>query len=156
MTYHLAQLNIARLVHPLDHPSIAPFRDALDSINALAEASPGFVWRLQSESGNATDVSHPWSADPFILVNLSVWRSIEDLKAYVYHSDHRGFLGRRTEWFERPTEPHYVLWWIPAGHVPTVAEAAERLERYRQEGPTAEAFWFSAPQTAPDSTIARA
>ncbi len=156
MEFQLAQLNIARLLHPLDHPEIVPFVEALDPINALAEASPGFVWRLQSSSGNATDLAHPWSNDPFVIVNLSVWQSPAALKAYVYNSDHRPFLNRRTEFFERPTEPHYVLWWIPAGHIPTLEEAAARLERYRTSGPTPDAFWFSALQPAPDSTIARA
>ena len=147
--YHLAQLNIGRLVHPIDHPAIKPFLDALDEINALADAAPGFIWRLQTEEGNATAVEHPWSADPFMLVNMSVWTTPQALREFVYHSNHRPFLNRRTEWFEKPTAPHYVLWWIPAGHIPSLAEAQERLEHYRQHGPTAHAFWFGELFPAP-------
>jgi hypothetical protein len=142
MDFQLAQLNIARLLHPLDHPQIADFVTGLDEINALAERSPGFIWRLKSDSGNATDVQHPWSGDPFVIVNMSVWRSPQDLKEYVYRSAHLDFYVRRAQWFEKPAEPHYVLWWIPAGHVPTLEEAKERLDHYRQHGATPHAFWF--------------
>ncbi len=156
-SYHLAELNIARLVHPLDHPLIQPFVDGLAEINALADRAPGFVWRLQSEAGNATDVAHPWQSDPFLLVNLSVWTSPEALKEYVYRSGHREYLSRRTEWFERPTEPHYVLWWVPAGHLPAIEEAKQRLDHYRKHGPTAHAFWFGnlfpAPKDVPVPSV---
>ena len=107
------------------------FVDALDRINQLAEQSDGFLWRLQTESGNATDVQHPWSADPFALVNMSVWHTPKDLKAYVYKSGHMDFYGRRAAWFEKPQPAHYVLWWVPIGHIPSLEEAKERLERYR-------------------------
>jgi len=140
--FHLAQLNIGRLLHPLDHPAIQPFVEGLEHINRLADSSPGFVWRLQSESGNATDVSHPWSADPFMLVNMSVWETPDALRAFVYRSGHREYLARRSEWFEKSKEPNYVLWWVPAGHIPALDEAAERLEHYRQHGSTPHAFWF--------------
>ena len=140
--FHLAQLNIARLLHPLDDPRIQTFVDGLDSVNALADQAPGFVWRLQSDSGNATDLSHPWSADPFLLVNLSVWTTVEPLKEFVYRSGHLDFLARRAHWFEKPREPHYVLWWVPAGHLPSIEEAAERLAHYRAHGATPYAFWF--------------
>ena len=92
---HLAQLNVGRVLHPVDHPAIRPFMDGLDHINRLAESSPGFIWRLQTESGNATDVRHPWSANPFALVNMSVWTSPAALKVYVYSSGHREYLARR-------------------------------------------------------------
>ena len=140
--FHLAQLNVARLLHPLDHPAIRPFVEALEHINGLADRSPGFVWRLQTESGNATDVTHPWSTDPFMLVNLSVWESPEDLRQFVYRSSHIEYLARRSEWFEKPEQAHYVLWWALAGHVPSLEEAAERLAHFREHGPTPRAFWF--------------
>ena len=148
--FHLAQLNIGRLLHPLDHPVIQPFVEGLEHINRLADGSPGFVWRLQSESGNATDVNHPWSADPFMLVNMSVWETPDALRTFVYRSGHREYLARRSEWFEKPTEPNYVLWWVPAGHIPTVAEGRERLEHYQRHGATAHSFWFSQRFPAPE------
>jgi hypothetical protein len=114
----------------------------LERINRLAEESPGFVWRLQSASGNATDVAHPWMSDPFLLVNMSVWKSVEDLKQFVYRSEHLSFYTRRAEWFEKPAAAQYVLWWIPEGHLPGLEEAKERLELYRSRGATPEAFWF--------------
>ena len=149
MSFHLAQLNIGRLLHPLDHPQIKDFMDGLDHINRLAEESPGFVWRLQSASGNATDVDHPWTADPFMLVNMSVWESVEHLKQFVYRSGHLAYYTRRSEWFEKPTEAHYVLWWIQKGHIPSIEEAKTRLEHYRAHGATAEAFWFGKLFPAP-------
>jgi hypothetical protein len=141
MSFQLAQLNIARLRHPLDHPAIADFVNGLEEINALAEQSPGFVWRLKTESGNATNVEHPWS-DPLVLVNMSVWQSPDDLKAFVYRTQHLEYYLRRADWFEKPAQAHYVLWWIPEGHVPTLEEAKERLDHYRVHGATAHAFWF--------------
>jgi hypothetical protein len=138
---HLAQVNIGRILAPMDSPLMAEFRANLDPINALAEATPGFVWRLQSGSGNATDIVY--SEDPFELVNLSVWESMEALRGYVYRSRHVEFFKRRAEWFEKAVEPTYALWWVPEGHVPTVAEAKERLEHYRKYGATEYSFWFS-------------
>ena len=139
-SFHLAQINIARLVAPLDDPRIADFVAQLDPVNALAESSPGFVWRLKSESGNATDVAY--SDDPFVIVNMSVWESVEALKDYVYRSQHIGPLRDRAKWFEKMDRPHYCLWWIPAGHMPTVSEGRERLEHYQKHGATGYAFWF--------------
>jgi hypothetical protein len=154
MAYHLAQLNIGRLSRPLDHPEIADFVNGLDHINRLAEASPGFVWRLQSAAGNATDI--PWSADPLEIVNMSVWTSPEELKNYVYRSEHLDFYLRRADWFERPSRPHYALWWIPAGAIPTLDEARERLEHYRTYGATPHAFWFGKLFPAPEELAAPA
>ncbi len=156
MHWHLAQLNIARLLHPVDDPRIADFVNGLESINRLAESSEGFVWRFQTASGNATDATHPWSDDPFLLVNMSVWTTPEALREYVYRSGHLEYLRRRAEWFEVPRQPHYVLWWIPEGEQPTLEEAQRRLELYRKEGPTAEAFWFSRPFPAPAEASAGA
>ena len=141
MNYHLAQINIGRLVAPLDDPQIAGFVSQLDPINALADSAPGFVWRLKSESGNATDIAY--SDDPFVIVNMSVWKSIEDLLAFAYRSDHAKVFRDRAKWFEKADKPNYCLWWIPAGHVPTVAEGRERLEHYQRHGATPYSFWFS-------------
>ncbi len=137
---HLAQLNVARLRAPMDDPSIDDFRTNLDPINALAEASPGFVWRLQDETGNATGIK-PFG-DELEIVNLSVWTSIEALADFTYRSAHTPFLRRRREFFEAPTEPFLCLWWVPEGTVPTVEEAIERLEHLRAHGPTSTAFTF--------------
>ena len=121
---------------------------SLDPINALADAAPGFVWRLQTDAGNATDV-HAFD-DPLLLLNMSVWESIESLRAFTYTTAHTGVLRRRGEWFHKLAEAHLVLWWIPAGHIPTTAEAIGRLETLRRDGPTPAAFTFRVP-FAPDA-----
>ncbi len=141
MNYHLAQINIARLVAPIDDPRIAEFVAQLDPVNALAEKSPGFVWRLKSEAGNATDIAY--NDDPFVIVNMSVWDSVEALRGYVYRSQHLQVFKDRAKWFEKMEKPHYCLWWIPAGHTPTVAEGRDHLEHYQLHGPTRHSFWFS-------------
>ena len=141
--WHLAQLNVGRMVAPTDAPEVAAFMAALDPINALADASPGFVWRLQTESGNATDI-HEFD-DPLLLLNMSVWESIESLRAFTYTTAHTDVLRRRRDWFDKLAEAHLVLWWVPAGHIPTTAEAIERLERLRRDGPTPAAFTFRVP-----------
>ncbi len=140
-TWHLAQINIGRLQHPVDDPRVAEFMDNLDPINALAERSPGFVWRLKDESGNATGIRA--FEDETILPNLTVWDSIESLKNYVFRTDHASFLRRRGEWFKKMDDlPVLTMWWIPAGHEPTLAEAKERIDSLAEHGPTAEAFTF--------------
>ena len=148
--WHIAQLNVARAVAPTDSPELAPFMAALDEINALAERSPGFIWRLQSASGNATDIQA--TSDPRFLINMSVWQSVEALFEFVYRTAHTGFMSRRREWFERPTEAYQVLWWIPAGHIPTVAEALQRLALLRGCGATPEAFTFKQRFAPPGET----
>jgi len=140
MALQLAQLNVARLVAPLDDPQIADFVGALDRINALAEASPGFVWRLQGDGGNATDIRV--AGDPLTIVNLSVWESIDALFDFTYRTGHSKVLARRRDWFEPAAAAHLVLWWVPSGHRPDLAEALDRLERLRGDGPTALAFTF--------------
>jgi len=137
---HLALFNIARLRAPMDDPLIDDFRDNLDPINALAEKSPGFVWRLQDESGNATGI-YPYG-DELVIPNLAVWDSIDALADFTYRSGHLEFLRRRRDFFEPPTESILVLWWIPEGHIPTMEEAMARLEHLRQHGPSAPAFTF--------------
>ena len=123
----------------------------LDEVNALADSAPGFVWRLQSSSGNATDV--PYNDDPFVLVNMSVWESVEALRNYVYRSRHVEVLRDRAQWFEKMEKPHYCLWWVPEGHIPTVTEARERLEHYQTHGATPVSFWFSETFPAPVETL---
>jgi len=154
MNFHLAQINIGRLVAPLDDPKIAGFAAQLDPINALADAAPGFVWRLQSASGNATELAY--NDDPFVIVNMSVWTSVEALRNYVYTSRHIEAFRDRAKWFEKMDKPHYCLWWIPAGHIPGVSEGRERLEHYQQHGPTPYSFWFSKLFPAPVQEVARA
>ena len=146
--FHLAELNLARLRAPIDDPAIADFVAGLDPVNALADGAPGFVWRLQTESGNATDI-HEFD-DPLIILNLSVWESLEALRDYVYKTDHTDFLRRRREWFEPLEGPATILWWVPAGHVPTTAEALAKRDLLLAEGPTADAFSFRTTFPPPD------
>ena len=145
--WHIAQLNVARAVAPLDSPELAEFMAALDGVNALAEASPGFVWRLKSESGNATDIKI--ENDPKFIVNMSVWDSVEALFEFVYRSAHTKVMVRRREWFEKPSEAFQVLWWVPEGHIPTVREAEEKLAHLREHGPTPDAFTFRTADLCP-------
>jgi heme-degrading monooxygenase HmoA len=154
MDFHLAQINIARLVAPIDDPRIAEFVSQLAPTNALADGAPGFVWRLQSESGNATDV--PFSDDPFVIVNMSVWESIEALRDFTYSSSHIELFRDRAKWFEKMDKPHYCLWWVPAGHIPTLEEGRERLRHFQEHGATPHAFWFSQqfPAAAEDTVCA--
>jgi hypothetical protein len=154
MAHHLAQINIGRLVAPVDDPKIAEFVAQLELINALADRAPGFIWRLQSSSGNATDIAY--NDDPFMIVNMSVWESIEALRNYAYRSDHVSVLRDRAKWFEKLDKPSYCLWWVPEGHRPTVAEGRERLEHYQVNGATPYSFWFSQrfPQPADEGVCA--
>jgi hypothetical protein len=145
--FHLAQLNIGRLLAPIDDPRIAGFVEQLTPVNALAESSPGYVWRLQTDDGDATSI-HAFD-DDLMIVNLTVWESIEALRAFTYTTRHVDVLRRRREWFERLMEAHMVLWWIPAGTRPTVAQAIERLDLLRRDGSTEAAFTFRAPFPAP-------
>lgn len=137
--FELAQLNIAILKEPLESPTLADFVANLDRINALAESSPGFVWRLQTEEGDATAL-RPLGENT--LVNLSVWQDANTLSDYVYRSAHAEILRRRKEWFQRIREAYQVLWWVPQGQRPTVEEAIKRLELLRENGPTPKAFSF--------------
>ncbi len=147
MLYHLAQINIGRMVAPIDDPRIAEFVKGLAPINALADQSPGFVWRLQSDSGNATDI--PFNEDPTMLLNMSVWESLEALRSYTYLSEHVQFFRKRAQWFQKLDKPHYCLWWVPAGHLPSVREGRERIEHYQTHGATPFSFWFSQLFPAP-------
>jgi hypothetical protein len=148
MKYHLAQVNIASFRQAPEHPDNADFMGALDRVNGIAESSPGFVWRLTGDgSNNATDVRA--FEDPMMAMNLSVWESVGALAGFVYRNmDHRGIMRRRREWFEE-TPVYMALWWIPAGHIPTPAEARAKLELLRDNGPTADAFTFKQPFPPP-------
>jgi Domain of unknown function (DUF3291) len=146
--FHLAQVNIGRLRAPLEDPIMEGFRSQLDPINALADRSPGFVWRLQTEDGNATAI-RPFD-DERMAINMSVWESLEALQQFVYRSEHVGPLRNRMQWFEPIEAPILALWWIPAGQIPTVAEAQERLEHLKERGPSPYAFTFRTPFPSPD------
>ena len=138
--YHLAQLNVARAVAPLDDPRMADFMARLDEVNGLAERSPGFVWRPLGASGNATDLKV--DDDPRFIVNLTLWASPDDLFAFTYRSDHKPVFARRFDWFERASGPNMVLWWHRAGTNPTIDDALGRVRLLADRGPTAEAFTF--------------
>ncbi len=148
MTFHLAQVNIGRLRAPLEDSSMEGFRTQLDPINALADRSPGFVWRLQTEDGNATAI-RPFDDDQ-MAINMSVWESFDALQRFVYQSAHVAPLRDRTLWFEPIEGPILALWWIPTGHIPAVAEAQERLRILAERGPSRDAFTFRTPFPPPD------
>jgi hypothetical protein len=137
---HLAQVNIGRVRAPVDDPLMAGFTSKLDEINALAERSPGFVWRLQTDAGNATEY-RPYDDDR-LLINMSVWTTIEDLQQYVYRTLHADFLRQRYNWFEKFSGVYMALWWVPAGHRPGLEEAVQRLAHLEAHGPAPFAFTF--------------
>jgi hypothetical protein len=143
MRFELAQVNIARLVAPLEDPQLADFVAALDPINAAADAAPGFVWRLQTEDGDATAIrAFAWdvAGSAGVIVNMTVWADMESLAAFVYGELHRQILKRRREWFQRMPEAYTACWWVPAGHRPSTTEAEGRLCHLREQGPTPSAF----------------
>lgn len=149
----LAQVNIGRMVAPLEDPAMAGFVEQLDEINALADRSAGFVWRLQTGAGNATYL-RPY-ADERVLFNMSVWESLDDLKRYVYYSAHVRVLRSRGDWFEKPAGAHLALWWVAAGHIPSVDEGKKRLAHLDAHGPSPFAFTFGKP-FPPDAAAVRA
>ena len=138
--HHIAQINVANALAEMDSDIMKGFVSRLDEINALADAAPGFVWRLQSEEGDSTNIRV--FENPLLLVNMSVWETVEDLKAYVYKSFHVELIRDRAAWFSAMGKPHQALWWVPAGHIPTTEEAKEKLEHIREHGPSKEAFTF--------------
>lgn len=151
-SYQIAQMNVARALYPIDDPRMAGFVDQLDEINALAECSAGFVWRLKDDSGSATDIQV--TGDPQLIVNMSVWATAEALFDFVYRTSHTKVMARRRDWFERPAQAFQVLWWVPAGHEPTAEKGLARLKYLRAHGPTAKAFTFKErfPSPAGDGT----
>jgi heme-degrading monooxygenase HmoA len=150
--HHLAQINIARFRAPKTDPANSDFMAALDHVNALAEASPGFIWRLVGAGDNAVDIDV--ADDPRLAVNLSVWEDMESLAAFAYrNADHRAVMRRRKEWFE-PMAVYMALWWVPRGHRPTADEGLAQLALLERLGPTQEAFVFAAPYPAPGQASA--
>lgn len=151
--FHLAQVNVGHIVGPLDGPEMAGFVAELPRINRLADESPGFVWRMVDEDGADATALRPDDADELLLVNCSVWESLDALRDYVYRSDHLSVLAKRREWFVRPGEPHMAMWWVPTGHRPSVAEAMERLTLLRRHGPGPRAFTFRDPHPTPSQAL---
>jgi hypothetical protein len=147
--FHLAQVNIGRFRAPIDWPIMEGFRNLLDPVNALADRSPGFVWRLQTEDGDATAI-RPYPDDDLMAINMSVWESLASLQQFVYRSRHLEPMRARAQWFEKLDGPILALWWIRAGHIPSVAEARERLQHLGEHGPTPHAFTFRTPFPPPD------
>lgn len=146
-SHQLAQLNIAKMKYTIESPDMSDFVANLERINALAEESPGFIWRLQTEEGDATNI-RTFGSD--ILVNMSVWKDVGSLHNYVYRTAHTEIMSRRKEWFDRMEEAYSVLWWIPNGNYPTPDEAKERLENLQVNGPTNQAFTFKKAFPVPD------
>ena len=141
MTHHLAQINVARLRRPLDHAETAEFVEALDPVNDKAEAADGFIWRLKDEAGQSSSfVPVEGIDDPLEVVNYSIWQDVAALEHFVFKSGHVEFLRRRREWFERSDQPSTACWWVPAGTIPPVGEAYQRLQHLRAHGPSSEAW----------------
>ena len=149
--FHLAQVNIGIAKGAMDSEVMKVFSDNLDPINAIAEASEGFVWRLKDEAGNATDII--FSDNPNELVNMSVWQSVEALKHFMFKTHHIDFLKRKNEWFETSIKQTYALWWIPVGHYPSIQEAKDRLAMLNDKGETAQAFTFKKLYSPPQIII---
>lgn len=153
MGFDLAQVNVSRLLAPLDSPLLAEFMAALDEVNADGDAASGFLWRLQTEDGNATAVrAFGWDMGDShgVIVNLTTWTSIEALGDFVFSGRHLQVMRRRRQWFQRAVEPMTALWWVPSGHRPSTDEAETRVRHLRAHGPTLEAFTFRNPFPAPD------
>jgi len=146
--YYLAQVNIARALAPLDDPIMQGFVEQLDHVNHLAESSAGFIWRLQSDEGDATAIAY--SDDERVIVNMSVWESIESLEKFAYSGDHLAVLRQKKNWFEKPTAPILALWWIPVGTEPTIDDAKAALQSLQERGPSAQAFTFAKRFPAPE------
>jgi hypothetical protein len=139
--YHLAQINIAMAQADMDSQIMSGFVKRLDEINAIADISPGFIWRLQTEEGDATSIQA--YDDPLIIVNMSVWENIASLRMFVYKSLHVELIRDRDAWFNKMMNVHQALWWIPAGSIPTVEDGKEKLEILQEKGPSKDAFTFA-------------
>jgi hypothetical protein len=156
MGFELAQVNIGRLVAPLDHVQLEGFVELLEPVNAAADAAPGFVWRLQGDDGDATSITaFEWDAGDSagVIVNMSVWVGLDELAAFVFGDLHREVLRRRREWFQRMTDAYTVCWWVPAGHRPTTAEAEDRIRNLRANGPNPQAFTLREHHLRPDEQV---
>lgn len=142
---HLAQLNVGRLVADTDDPKVAPFMDNLDRVNGAGKRMPGFVWMMEGAEGQGnTEVK--LDGDPRFIANLTVWENAEALRAFVFETIHVKFMARRTDWFERMPEEHFVMWWVPEGHLPDMAEALDRLHQLRAEGAGPDVFGWAQVQ----------
>jgi hypothetical protein len=150
--WQLAQMNIGRARAAMDDPIMQGFVSQLAHINQLAEQSAGFVWRLQTEEGDATSIQA--YDDPLLIVNMSVWASLEDLQRYVYSGEHLSILRQRKDWFDKIDGPTLVLWWVPAGYRPSVADGQAALAHLAQNGPSAQGFSFAKPVTPTDLPVA--
>lgn len=146
--WHIAQINVGRLVGGPDDPVVAGFFAQLDAINALADTSPGFVWRLQGDNGNATELQA--TPDPRLIVNMSVWTDPDSLFAFVYRSAHTPVMAQRRQWLERFDGAYQALWWVPAGYIPTIEDGLSRLWLLDRFGPCPSAFTFKAQFPHPD------
>lgn len=148
--WHLAQINIARFLRDKDDPANAGFMNALDPVNAQADAAPGFVWRLIGDGNDATDIE-VMPDDARLIVNMSVWHDVASLEAFAYRqADHLAIMRQRKQWFE-PLSPAMALWWVKVGHEPSVAEGMARLEMLKNKGPSTDAFTFKVPFQPPDA-----
>ena len=159
MGFELAQVNIGRLVAPLDDAQLAGFVALLEPVNAAADRAPGFVWRLQGDNGDATSITaFEWDAGDSagVIVNMSVWTAIDELAAFVFGDMHREVLRRRREWFHRMSEAYTVCWWVPAGHRPTTDEAEDRIRNLRANGPNPQAFTLRERYPRPDEQVSYA
>lgn len=153
VSFDLAQVNVSRLLAPLDSPLLAEFMSASDEVNAEGDAAAGFRWRMQTEDGNATSVrAFGWdvAASHGVIVNLTTWTSVEALAGFVFSGRHLAVMRRRRQWFEGAAEAMTALWWVPAGHRPSTDEAEDRVRHLRRFGPTANAFTFRTPFPDPD------
>ena len=149
--FHLAQCNVGRALHPLEHAEMAEFVAALAPINEIAENTPGFVWRLQDDDGASSSyVEIPGNEDPLLIINYSIWEDLESLKHFMFKSGHMAYLRRRSEWFEKLDRPTSVAWWVPAGSVPDVGVAFQKVLQLQDKGPTATAFTVSRPWPVPE------
>lgn len=146
--FHIAQFNIAKLLASLDDPQLAEFVGSLERINTIADESPGFIWRLKGESGDATSL-RPLGED--VIVNMSVWRDVEALFDFVYRTQHAPVMAKRRQWFAKPDGPFVVLWWVRAGYRPTIADAQGRLAILGRKGPSPAAFTFKTRFPAPSA-----
>lgn len=155
--YHLAQLNLGLLRAPIDDEEMSEFVSALEPINAIAEASKGFIWRLTGDDGeSSTYVEMPDRNDPLWAPNMSVWKDLESLKHFMYKSGHASYLRRRSEWFQKPDVPINVLWWLPAGEIPTLTDAVNRLDYLTEHGPSDRGWPLTTPREKPVTTRAEA
>lgn len=146
-TFHIAQVNVAQAKADMDSDLMQGFTSRLDEINALADGADGFIWRLKEDGGSATAIRI--FDDPLLLINMSVWANLDALKHYVCKSLHVELIKDREAWFNKMGESHQALWWIPAGHIPSIEEAQKQLEYIRKHGPSAQAFTFAKPYPRP-------